>query len=248
MKYSNHSRKLPFLEFRVKMKSKSVLIIDYGVGNIFNIKRAFESLGGAVSVSNDNSAINKAERIVLPGVGAFAAGMAGLREHNLIEPLKEAALVRKIPFLGVCLGMQLLMESSEENGNWQGLGFIQGTVKRLTPHTNENTPEQTAQQGINEHKIPHMGWNTLEKPLKNDHPAQERSILAGISFPEYFYFVHSYHVTPLHQEVCIAETSYGGQRFCSAITSHNLSGCQFHPERSGEAGLRILRNFLYEIV
>jgi glutamine amidotransferase len=222
------------------MTSKSVLIIDYGVGNIFNIKRAFESLGATASVSNDISAINNADRIVLPGVGAFAAGMASLKQHNLIEPLKEAALTRKIPFFGVCLGMQLLMDSSEENGQWQGLGLIEGTVMRLKPHTNERAVD-------NEHKIPHMGWNTLEKPLHNNPPLQERSIFTDISFPEYFYFVHSYHVTPAHPEHCIAETSYGGQRFCSVITNQNLSGCQFHPERSGAAGLRILRNFLYEI-
>jgi len=229
------------------MISKSLLIIDYGVGNIFNIKRAFESLGATVSVSNDISAIHKAERIVLPGVGAFAAGMAGLKQHNLIEPLKEAAQIRKIPFFGVCLGMQLLMESSEENGTCEGLGLIKGSVKRLIPQASmESSTDQTTPLFI-EDKIPHMGWNTLEKPLHAASCQEEKTILAGISLPEYFYFVHSYHVTPLNPQDCIAETKYAGQRFCSAITSDNLSGCQFHPERSATAGLRILRNFLYEI-
>ena len=215
------------------MNNKSVLIVDYGVGNIFNVKRAFESVGASAEISRDITKIKDASRIVLPGVGAFAAGMAGLREHSLIEPLMEAAQIRKVPFFGVCLGMQLLMDHSEENGEWAGLGLVKGKVKKfIAPTSTEVT-----------YKIPHMGWNTVtsygETPWAN-------TIFSGIPEEEYFYFVHSYYVSPTIKSDTLALTEYTGHAFCSAIRHENLSGCQFHPERSGKMGLKILRNFLYE--
>lgn len=213
------------------MGKQSILIVDYGVGNLFNVQRAFETLGAAATISRDPEEILKAERILLPGVGAFAAGMQGVREHGLTEVLQEVARKGTTPFLGICLGMQLLMDSSEENGNWQGLGLIAGTVKRFT------APDQSEEK----FKIPQIGWNTIE-------PAQgadwSETILSETPAETFMYFVHSYHVVPADPADRLAETVYGKDRFCSVIRRGSIWGCQFHPERSGEKGLALLNQFL----
>lgn len=214
------------------MASLSVLIVDYGVGNLFNVARAFRALGAEPIISNDIQKIRTAQRILLPGVGAFAAGMEGLRAHGLVDVLKEIASGGSVPFLGICLGMQLLMDSSEENGEWQGLGILPGRVKRFSPPGSAT-----------EHfKVPQIGWNTLETPRTNR--MWEKTILHAIPSASSVYFVHSYYVLPQRREDTLAETEYGNERFCSVIQHGAISGCQFHPERSGETGLAILKNFI----
>ena len=214
------------------MAPPSVLIVDYGVGNLFNVARAFRALGAEPIISNDIQKIRMAERILLPGVGAFAAGMEGLRAHGLVEVLKEIAVAGTVPFLGICLGMQLLMDSSEENGKWQGLGILPGTVKRFSAPV----------EGAEHFKVPQIGWNTLEIP--NSNRSWEKTILHSITPAPSVYFVHSYYVLPQNPEDTLAETVYGNERFCSVIQRDNIRGCQFHPERSGETGLAILKNFI----
>lgn len=211
------------------MASLSVTIVDYGVGNLFNVERALRSLGAKTVISKDAHEIEDAERILLPGVGAFAAGMDGLRQSGLIDPVRAAA-ARGIPFLGICLGMQLLMDTSEENGTWDGLGLIPGKVRRFS-----------APQNGAHFKVPQIGWNTLTPSAGAD---WKRSILANLASDSFVYFVHSYYVEPRDSEDSIAETWYGDNRFCSVIRRGSISGCQFHPERSGDAGLSILRGFL----
>lgn len=216
------------------MAEKSVLIVDYGVGNLFNVARAFTSLGASPRISSDPDEIRNADRILLPGVGAFAAGMAGLGEHGLVEVLQEVARKGSIPLLGICLGMQLLMESSEENGLWDGLKIIPGSVKRFSP------PGKDQEQ----FKIPQIGWNTLEVPIKRSSSGWKNTILHQTAPGSFMYFVHSYHVVPADAGDTVAQTQYGNDRFCSVINRGSVWGCQFHPERSGEQGLAVLKAFL----
>ncbi len=207
-------------------------IVDYGLGNLFSIRRALQSLGVEAEITRDPRQIGKAQRLILPGVGAFGAGMRELKERGLIEPIKEFALCGK-PLLGICLGMQLLMSDAEEFGSHQGLDLIPGSVRRL--------PEPPADTGND--KIPHIGWNTID-------PAQGRdwakTLLADIPAATFVYFVHSNAVIPRERADCLAVTRHGNGAFCSVVRRGSLCGCQFHPERSGEAGLRIYRHFLFE--
>ncbi len=215
-----------------RMANPSVTIVDYGVGNLFNVQRALRSVGAETIISKDPHEIERAERILLPGVGAFAAGMDGLREHGLIDAVRAAAKRGTVPFLGICLGMQLLMDSSEENGDWQGLGLIPGRVRRFSaPHAEEHF------------KIPQIGWNTIEK-CPGQEVLWENSVLRSVDSKSFVYFVHSYFVDPQERMDVVAETNYGRDRFCSVIKRGSITGCQFHPERSGDAGLSILRCFI----
>ena len=213
------------------MKPK-VTIIDYGLGNLFSIKRAFEHCDADVKITKSPDDIDNADRLVLPGVGAFSAGIIGLKELHLLEPIKEYALTGR-PFLGICLGMQMMMEVSEEFGKHRGLGVIRGTVVPV-PSKGKNSEKL---------KIPHIGWNSLCKYRYID--SWENSILQGISPGTYMYFVHSYHVVPSDENSCIAFTDYGGHRLSAVISMDYIYGCQFHPERSGKVGLEIIKNFLY---
>ncbi len=197
---------------------KKIVIIDYGLGNLRSVFRGVEKSGGSPVITSDISEISSAEGIILPGVGAFRDGMEqlGAMQDVFIEAAKS------VPVLGICLGMQMLLEVSEEHGIHRGLSLIPGTVRRF---------RKTA--GF---KIPHMGWNSLQVEQK-DNPLFE-----GIESGEYVYFVHSYYAdTP--SEYCLASTDYIC-RFCSAIGSGNVYGVQFHPEKSGAAGLSILKNFI----
>lgn len=209
------------------MKS-AISIIDYGVGNLFNLASAFRACGCEPEIVNSPQGIANASRILLPGVGAFEAGMQGLRERNLIEPLKAFASSGR-PLLGICLGMQLLARESEEHGKWPGLDLIPGKVIRMEPGSGENVV-----------KIPHMGWNAL-------HPAQSKAwdgtILSSFPSGGMVYFVHSYQVKPEASDVILAEAEYGPNRICAVMRRDNIWGCQFHPERSGELGLKILAAF-----
>ena len=197
---------------------KKIVIIDYGLGNLRSVFRGVEKSGGIPVITSDILEISSAEGIILPGVGAFRDGMEqlGVMQKVVVEAAES------VPVLGICLGMQMLLEVSEEHGIHRGLSLIPGTVRRF-PKT----------AGF---KIPHMGWNSLDLEQK-DNP-----LFDGIESGEYVYFVHSYYAdTP--PEYCLASTDYIC-RFCSAIGCGNVYGVQFHPEKSGAAGLSILKNFI----
>ena len=197
-----------------------IAIIDYGMGNLRSVQKAFEKVGHPAVVTSDPAAVAAAAKVVLPGVGAFEDAMAELGRRRLIEPVLRAIDSGK-PFLGICLGLQLLFERSYENGEHGGLGVLAGEVVRF-----ELPPEFS---------VPHMGWNQIMIPRRPP-------ILEGIQEGTYFYFVHSYFVVPRDREVIAAETDYGGP-FCSMTRRDNLYATQFHPEKSQSDGLRILRNF-----
>ncbi len=208
------------------------LIIDYGSGNLHSAAKAFERAareigGGEVRISSDPEEALRAERVVLPGVGAFADCRAGLeRIDGMIEALEETARRRARPFLGICVGMQLMAARGLEHGDWPGLGWIAGTVERIAPR----------EPAL---KIPHMGWNTLETP--RTHP-----LFAGIPTGAdgwHAYFVHSYAMKPAERGVVIATTEYGGP-IVAAVAQDNLVGTQFHPEKSQKLGLALIANFL----
>ncbi len=216
---------------------KKITVIDYGMGNIFNVVRAFESIKCDVSVTNDYSTIIKSERLLLPGVGAFEDGMRDLKDNNLDSAIKEFLQTGR-PLFGICLGMQLLMTSSEENGLHDGLDLITGKVVRFKDANDES----------NKYKIPQIGWNVLSPLNINqntmDNKRWNNSILKGLEELPYMYFLHSYFVSPENKQVCLAETAYGSDMFCSVLKKDQIFGCQFHPERSGKQGMKILENFL----
>lgn len=207
-----------------------VTVVDYGAGNLLSVTRAFEHCGADVSVTDSPSAIEKAERLVLPGVGAFADGMRGLNERGLVEPIRRFASTGR-PFLGICLGMQMMLDSSEEFGYHEGLGLI--------PGKNVAIPD-TGTDG-KKHKIPHIGWNEIALPAGL---SWENSVLTGIKERSAFYFVHSFMAVPSKAENRLADCDYDGRVISSVIMSGSLYGCQFHPEKSGETGLKVIRNFL----
>jgi len=210
------------------------VIIDYGSGNLHSAAKAFQRAAreagspAPVKLSSDPETVHRAERIVLPGVGAFADCRAGLeRIEGMLEALAETALRRARPFLGICVGMQLMARRGLEHGDWPGLGWIDGKVERIAP----DDPSL---------KIPHMGWNTLETP--RPHP-----LFAGIpAGPDgwHAYFVHSYAMKPADPAVVIATTDYGGP-IVAAVAQENLAGTQFHPEKSQKLGLKLIANFLH---
>ncbi len=217
-------------KYNLRFKMSQVTIIDYGIGNLFNLEKVVAHLGGKAIVSGEPQTILKAERVILPGVGAFGDGMENLRKQELIEPIREYVHSQR-PFLGICLGMQLLLSESEEFGRHEGLGLVPGKVKRL------KSPEP----GSRPYKIPHVGWNRLQ--VRDDLP-HGNLLLQNLPSEPCVYFVHSYAVFPQDSSNILAETEYGLNRFCSVLKKENLLGCQFHPEMSGEVGLQILRNFL----
>ena len=197
-----------------------IAIIDYGMGNLRSVQKGFERVGHAATVTSDPKVIGSASKVVLPGVGAFGDAMDELRRRDLIVPVKEAIAAGK-PFLGICLGLQLLFEVGHEGGQYEGLGVLGGDVVRFDlPH---------------DYKVPHMGWNQLEI-------VRPAPILAGLASGTHAYFVHSYYGVPRDREVIAAETRYGVP-FTSVVWRDNLFATQFHPEKSQSDGLRILRNF-----
>jgi imidazole glycerol-phosphate synthase subunit HisH len=196
-----------------------IAIIDYGAGNIRSIEKALEFVGAKVQITDDPVIVMKAEAIVLPGVGSGGAAMARMTERGLDDAISNA-IQQKKPFLGICLGMQLLADHHAE-GAVDGLSLFPGEVRRI-PHGT---------------KIPHMGWNQV-KPLQTS-----LAIFEGIPQSAYFYFAHSYYVEPHDSHGVAAITDYGSP-FCSAIVTERVWGTQFHPEKSGSVGLRLLSNFL----
>lgn len=213
-------------------KKSKIVVVDYGLGNLMSVRRAIERVGGEPHVTAEPKDIRETDRLILPGVGAFGDGMKNLNERGLVGPIREYAKSGR-PLFGICLGMQLLMTQSEEFGVHQGLNLIRGNVVRFPDPPPENP-----------YRIPHIGWNTLHKPPKTAADFWKKSILedAGEGVP--VYFVHSYFVVPEHRETILAQTAYGGQIFCSAVRHGNIIGCQFHPEKSGEAGLGMYKSFI----
>lgn len=216
--------------------SPNVVIIDYGMGNLFSVKRVIKHLGGNPIVSDNPEEIVSAERLILPGVGAFGDGMENLKKRALIKPIKEFVKSGK-GLLGICLGMQLFMSESEEFGVNEGLNLVEGKVKRL-PSAIEDTAS---------YKIPHVGWNSLHFPLVQSEVHKQKwdeTILGKVPVESYVYFVHSYKVIPDSYQHVLAETKYGGNSFCSVLQKDNIFACQFHPEVSGKVGLDILKEFI----
>ncbi len=197
-----------------------ISIINYEMGNLRSVQKALEKLGYEAEVTDDAEAIAVADKLILPGVGAFADAIAALRERDLIEPIRQAVASGK-PTLGICLGMQLLFDTSYEDGEHQGLGIVRGKVVRF------DLPL--------EYKVPHMGWNQVA--YRKCSP-----LYAGIDEGAYFYFVHSYYVVPDDDSIVATTTDYP-EPFTSSIQRDNLFATQFHPEKSQKVGLKLLENF-----
>lgn len=211
------------------MPGAEVVVIDYGVGNLLSVQRGLEHCGATVIVSSDPRCIADAQRVVLPGVGAFGNAMRALTDLELVPVLREVAQ-RGTPFLGICLGMQLLLDESEEFGLNTGLGLIPGRVKAIPIRSVNDEPI----------KIPHIGWNALLTTPQN---LWQGTWLADNRPGDAMYFVHSFAAYPSDETYQFAECIYGGHRVSAVIARDNIMGCQFHPEKSGEAGLKILRRF-----
>lgn len=192
-------------------------VVDYGAGNLMSVCKALDFLGCENRVAHIPQELEDAAGVILPGVGAFSDAMQALQESGLREPVLAAA--RQKPFLGICLGMQMLFESSEEMGNTPGLGLLRGTVASIPTDL----------------KLPQIGWNSLEI-------VRENPLTQGLRTGDWVYFVHSYQVVPRFEEDLAAVCDYHA-RVPAMVARGNLFGCQFHPEKSGETGLRILRNF-----
>ncbi|MEJ7556630.1 MAG: imidazole glycerol phosphate synthase subunit HisH [Aquificaceae bacterium] len=195
-----------------------LLLIDYGMGNLRSVSKALERVGFSVKVSSDPEEVKRAEVLVLPGVGAFRDAMENLKKLGLLKEILRHIEKGK-PYMGICLGLQLLFERSYEFGETEGFGVLEGEVVLLPPKV----------------KVPHIGWNQLWRQKPSD-------LLNGIKEGEYFYFVHSYHVVPKRQDIVLTTTDYGID-FVSSIEYENIFAVQFHPEKSQKAGLRLLENF-----
>ena len=215
------------------MSSSRVLIADYGSGNLFSIQKAIAHFGMEATISSDPDKIRLADKVILPGVGAFGSGIQELEKRGLIEAVHDFVNSGK-PLLGICLGMQLLMSKSYEFGEFQGLNLVTGKVVRF----------QALRLSGELIKVPHVGWAKLEI-LENC--SWDNSILQDVPDGAFVYFVHSYFVIPDDSQYILAETSYGNDRFCSVLWKDNIIGCQFHPEKSGKVGLDIYRNFLFKM-
>lgn len=195
-------------------------IVDYGLGNLRSVQKALEKVGHAATITDDPATIAAAERVILPGVGASADGLAAIRDRALEAPLK-AFIDSGRPFLGICLGLQMLFDWTYEDGEHRGLGVLPGKVVRF------DIPSEL--------KVPHMGWNQVRF-------ASRPPIFEGIDDDAYFYFVHSYHVVTEDSSIDATTTDYGGP-FCSSVWRDNVYATQFHPEKSQAVGLRLLKNF-----
>lgn len=213
------------------MSDPDVAVVDYGLGNLLSVRRGLEYCGANVAVTADAATILEAPRVVLPGVGAFANGMGELRRTGLDQVVHEVA-ARGTPLLGICLGMQLLLDMSEEFGEHAGLGLIPGRVVAVAASTSEGEPQ----------KIPHIGWNALTSPRGEG--SWQETLLQDVRPGDAVYFVHSFMADPSDPGDRIADCFYGGRPVSATIGRANVFGCQFHPEKSGLVGLKILRRFL----
>ena len=215
------------------MSHLKVTIVDYGLGNIFSIQRAIEFLGYEVFLSCKHTDIINSDRLILPGVGAFEDGMIALKEKGMIETIQEYVNQNK-PILGVCLGMQLLMSSSEEFGHQVGLNLIEGEVVHFPKAKHKDMF----------YKVPHAGWNQIKPSSDYGEKNWAGTILNDINQDSFYYFSHSFIVQPTFKRNCLALSNYGGIDFCSVVNKGNIWGCQFHPELSGDPGLKIFTNFI----
>ena len=206
-----------------------IVIVDYGMGNLRSVSKALERLGAQVRLTSNPEEVASAQKLVLPGVGAFDAAMRELNTRGLTEPIKTVIAANR-PYLGICLGLQLLFDSSEEGQGAPGLGILRGTVRRLP-----------AQADL---KIPHMGWNEVTRKQKAEGGRQDGCpLLKGIPEKSFFYFVHSYYADPADRSLVALESDYG-LRFPAMIERERLFATQFHPEKSQAVGLQLLKNFI----
>ena len=208
-----------------------VTVIDYGLSNLLSVRHALEHFGAEVELTGDPAAVLAAGALVLPGVGAFRDGMQGLERLGLIGPIRQKAAAGT-PLLGICLGMQMLFDQSEEFGSWQGLGLVPGKVVRIPAEAADGARQ----------KVPHIGWEGLL-------PAGGRAdfagtVLSGVCPGGECYFIHSYEAKPADEADRLADAMYGGRRVCAAVQWGNVVGTQFHPEKSGPVGLAILEGYL----
>lgn len=199
-----------------------IAIIDYDAGNIKSVEKALQALGEETAVTREKEVILNADRVILPGVGSFGEAMEKIRGYGLEEVIKEA-IANRIPFLGICLGLQLMFEKSEESPGVKGLGILEGEILRI--------PDAPG------HKIPHIGWNSLTFPSRG-------SLFQGVSDSAYVYFVHSYYLKAKDPQIVTAATRYS-TLIHAAVEKDNLFACQFHPEKSSDVGLTILKNFIH---
>ena len=205
-----------------------IALIDYGVGNLYSVEKALQAAGGEVLITSKAKDLESAEKLVLPGVGAFGDCMKNLEATGLIPTILEQAAMRK-PLLGICVGLQILFESSEESPDVKGLGIFKGEIKKICA------------EGL---KIPHMGWNSIKIGRKNSTIKFSASkLLKNLPDKSYFYFVHSYHAVPNNENLIIAVTDYG-ESVTAAVELGNIFATQFHPEKSGDVGLQVLKNFI----
>jgi imidazole glycerol-phosphate synthase subunit HisH len=203
----------------------SLTIVDYGAGNLRSVANAFEAIHCRCTIARQPADLAGASAIVLPGVGAFGDCMAQLRALNFVEALNEHVVKRGTPYLGICLGMQLLARKGLEHGDHEGLGWIDGTVERIQPAEDR-------------YRIPHIGWNSIEI-------ARPCPLLDGLNPDPAYYFVHSYHFVPAaSMSDCVTSTCWHGARITASVRRDHVFGVQFHPEKSQENGLQLLRNFV----
>tara|TARA_Y100001970_G_scaffold15871_1_gene17859 strand:+ start:44077 stop:44703 length:627 start_codon:yes stop_codon:yes gene_type:complete len=205
------------------IKKSYIAIIDYKMSNLFSIKNALDSLGIKNIITSDSETILSSNGAILPGVGSFPESMQQLQKLQLIDTIKRFIDTGK-PFMGICLGLQLLFTRSDEFGKNEGLGIINGSVQSFKSY-------------IKEKPIPHVGWNKIQIKESNQ---SSKSIIDN---ENYFYFVHSYFVKPKNKNLILTETNYENFNFCSSIINDNIFACQFHPEKSGKNGLNVLKNF-----
>jgi glutamine amidotransferase len=211
---------------------KKIVILDYNMGNMFSVKNAFLSFGAETNISSDKEDVMNSDALIIPGVGAFGEAMENLKRMGLIAPILEYYNSGR-PIMGICLGLQLLFEGSEEFGYNKGLGIIKGTVNKF------NRTEGSRL------KIPHMGWNKIHNSRTDK--IWKDSPLKHVQGDGFMYFVHSYFVKPDDEGILLSTTEYSGTTFCSSIVTDNVFACQFHPEKSGHVGINIFKNW-YESI
>ncbi len=211
----------------------TITIIDYQMGNLFSVSHACLYLGAKTEITSDKQKILSADAVILPGVGAFGEAMTNLKNLDMILPLKDFIASGK-PFMGICLGMQLLFEESEEFGIHKGLALIKGNIKKFP----------SISPAGKKTKVPQIGWNSIHIPQTEKANGWKSDVFNSIIDGEYMYFIHSYYAIAQDKTVILSETEYEGIKYCSAIQKDNILATQFHPEKSGKAGLRIYENWI----